>query len=95
MTPKPLFCGRDGELRPALIGAPNVPIFTDANDIVVGGERVAGSSLDSRFGHIIAGGATSMETSEHALVDSGCCKSTIPRGGKYTCNHYDYKSDES
>ena len=42
----------------------------------------------------MAGGATSMETSEHALVDSGCGKSTIPRGGKYTCNHYNYKSDE-
>jgi hypothetical protein len=50
--------------------APSIPIWTDANDIAVGGERVEDSSLDSRFGHIIAGAATTMETSEHALVDS-------------------------
>ena len=70
-----------------LIGAPSVPIWTGANDIAVGGEGVADSFLDYRFGHIMAGGATSMETSEHALDDSGCGKSTIPRDGKYMCNH--------
>ena len=75
--------------------APSIPIWTDANDIAVGGERVEDSYLDSRFGHIIAGGATTMETSEHALVDSGCGKSTIPTEGKFTCNHRDYRSDES
>jgi len=77
------------------ISAPSIPIWTDANDIAVGGERVEDSYLDSRFGHIIAGGATTMETSEHALVDSGCGKSTIPTGGKFTCNQRDYRSDES
>jgi hypothetical protein len=63
---------------PIFISAPSIPIWTDANDIAVGGERVEDSFLDSRFGHNIAGGATTMETSEHALVDSGCGKSTIP-----------------
>jgi hypothetical protein len=86
----PVFCG---ELRPARIGAPNVPIWNDANDIAVGGERAADSSLDSRFGHIMAGGATITETSEHTLVDSGCGKSTIPRGGATTTTTSQMKVD--
>jgi hypothetical protein len=82
------------EVYTVAASAPGIAIWTEANDIAVGGEKVVDSSFDSRYGQIMAA-AGGTGTSTHALVDSGCGKSTIPCAGDFTCNYRDYEADEA